>query len=331
MALELGRLQRVDLRQAWLTEAGHFTPWLATPDNIVELGTTIGMVLEVEAQEKDVGPFRADILCKNTLDDSWVLIENQLERTDHTHLGQLITYAAGLEAVTVVWVSARFTEEHRAALDWLNRITDERFNFFGLEVELWQIGNSPVAPKFNVVSQPNNWSKRVLEAKGAVGTSSLSEGKQLQLEYFTAFDAFLDAVGCKLGHVKPLPQGWMSFALGRTGFRLCAIASLYDSLADTYDGNEIRVELIVESKPDAKPYFAALQAQQPILEEQLGEALTWHSRPDANMCRVYVRRSAGLRNRADWASQHEWLRSKLERMHAVFGPVVRALQPAAVV
>jgi hypothetical protein len=101
----LGKLEPVDPRQAWSSEGGHFTPWLAQPDNIALLGEAIGLELEVEAQEKNVGPFRADILCRNTIDASWVLIENQLERTDHTHLGQLLTYAAGLEAVTIIWVA----------------------------------------------------------------------------------------------------------------------------------------------------------------------------------------------------------------------------------
>lgn len=97
----------------------------------------LGIELEVEAQEKPVGPFSADILCKDTVNNLWVLIENQLERTDHTHLGQLMTYAAGLDAVTIIWIAEKFTDEHRAAMDWLNEITDESINFFGLEVELW--------------------------------------------------------------------------------------------------------------------------------------------------------------------------------------------------
>src|SRR5256885_2050308 len=135
----LGRLQRVDLREVWLSESSGFTPWLAQQENMKLLGETIGIDLECEAQEKEVGPFRADILCKDTATDSWVLIENQLERTDHGHLGQLLTYAAGLEAVTIVWVAREFTDEHRAALDWLNEITGQKFNFFGLEIELWRI------------------------------------------------------------------------------------------------------------------------------------------------------------------------------------------------
>lgn len=122
----LKRLERIlDLRSVWPNEASDFTPWLAGEDNILLLGDTIGMELEVEAQEERVGTFIADILCKDTVNNHWVLIENQLERTDHCHMGQLLTYAAGLDAVTIIWIAQRFTEEHRAALDWLNEKTDE--------------------------------------------------------------------------------------------------------------------------------------------------------------------------------------------------------------
>src|SRR5437762_11780557 len=104
-SVTFGRLERVDLCTVWLTEASHFTPWLAQSENLRLFGDTIGMELELEAQEKSVGPFRADILCKDTATGDWVLIENQLAQTDHTHLGQLLTYAAGLKAVTIVWIA----------------------------------------------------------------------------------------------------------------------------------------------------------------------------------------------------------------------------------
>ncbi|MCA3441408.1 MAG: DUF4268 domain-containing protein, partial [Rhodobacter sp.] len=150
---ELGRLKKVDLRDIWQSEAMDFTPWLARVDNLALLGETLSIDLELEAVERNVGPFRADILCKDIQNGSWVLVENQLERTDHTHLGQLITYAAGLDAVTIVWIAAKIAEEHRAACDWLNQITTENVRFFALEVELWRISDSPAAPKFNVVSK----------------------------------------------------------------------------------------------------------------------------------------------------------------------------------
>ena len=106
----LGLLSKVDLRSTWLREDTDFTPWLAQEISLAILGDAIGLDLVLEAQERDVGPFRADILCKDTASGNWVLIENQLEKTDHTHLGQLITYAAGLDAVTIVWISSKFTE-----------------------------------------------------------------------------------------------------------------------------------------------------------------------------------------------------------------------------
>ena len=161
-----------------------------------------------------------------------VLIENQLERTDHTHLGQLITYAAGLRAVTIVWVANSFTEEHRATLDWMNNITDTRFNFFGLEVELWRIGESPLAPKFNVVSKPNDWSKTV--AEGA-SRPELNETQQLQLDFWTEFRTYAIEHAVSIKPIKPLPQTWMGLAVGRSGFRLAAIASLWNSERDHYD------------------------------------------------------------------------------------------------
>ena len=189
---QLGRLERVDLRDIWLSEAVNFTPWLAREENLLLLGETLGIDLELEAQEKPVGPFRADILCKDVGTDSWVLVENQLERTDHTHLGQLLTYASGLEAVTIVWIAARFTEEHRSTLDWLNKITDGSFRFFGLEVELWRIGESPAAPKFNIISKPNNWSKSVAHAARAIDEAELSETRLKQRDYWADLHTVLD-------------------------------------------------------------------------------------------------------------------------------------------
>lgn len=161
----LSRLRRVELREAWKNQSADFTPWLAHEENLALLSESLGIPLELEATEKSVGPFAADILCKDPINEQWVLIENQLEQTDHTHLGQIITYSAGFSAVTMIWIAGTFVEQHRAALDWLNEITSEGTNFFGVEVELWRIGDSEqMAPKFNIVSKPNAWSKQVPKA-----------------------------------------------------------------------------------------------------------------------------------------------------------------------
>ena len=196
----LGRLEKVDLRDVWTSEASDFTPWLAREENLSVLADTLGLELELEAEEKAVGPFRADILCRDTGSNAWVLIENQLERTDHNHLGQLLTYASGLQAVTIIWIASRFTEEHRSTLDWLNRITDTGFHFFGLEVELWRIGASSPAPKFNIVSKPNDWSRSVAQAARAMDETELSETRILQRDYWAAFQPVLNKVSRSCTH-----------------------------------------------------------------------------------------------------------------------------------
>jgi hypothetical protein len=321
----LGRLQKVELREAWSSESSDFTPWLAQEENLSLLGDAIGIELELESQEKEVGPFRADILCKDTATDNWVLIENQLARTDHSHLGQLLTYAAGLNAVTVVWVAAQFTEEHRATLDWLNERTDEKINLFGLEVELWRIGDSPIAPKFNIISQPNNWSRTVQQA--AAGAGEISAHRQFQLKFWTAFRQYMEAQGSVVRCQKPLPQHWTNHAIGRAWVHLASIVSLWNSETGV-KGPEIRAELYMHG-PNATQEFAALQKQKDAIENALGFPLTWHNPEGKAMCRLYARQDADFLNEAQWPQCFEWLRQRLEKMHRVFGPIVKSLKPGA--
>ncbi len=313
----LGLLQKVPLREIWDSEAESFTPWLGREENLRLLGDTIGIELELEAQEKDVGPFRADLLCKNTLDDTWVLIENQLERTDHNHLGQLLTYAAGLEAATIVWIAERFTEEHRATMDWLNELTHERFTFLGLEIELWKIGSSEVAPKFNIVSKPNDWTKTVQAS--AKRSGELSEHRELQLRFWTAFRSFMEqksSIKCQ----KAWPQHWMNHSIGRSGIHLASIVSSWDS-EKGIKSPEIRVELILDGDK-SKEHFDRLEREKAQIESEIGEPLIWHNPSDKRMSRIYLKQSADFTVESLWPEQHGWLKENLEKFKRVFGPRV---------
>jgi len=314
----LGRLERVSLREVWENEASHFTPWLAMEENLGLLGDTIGIELELEAQEKSVGPFSADILCKDTANDTWVLIENQLERTDHTHLGQLLTYAAGLEAVAIVWIAERFADEHRAAMDWLNEVTGDHIYFFGLETELWRIGESAIAPKFNIVSKPNNWSNTI---KSSVERTELTETKKMQLKFWTQFREYMETAGSCVKATKALPQHWMNHAIGRSGFTLMSIASVYDSEANAYTG-EIRVDLYIH---DATRHYEALEAQREQIESQVGEPLVWLRPENKKGARIYVRKAIDITQEDLWPDCNDWLKEELEKFHKVFGPIVREL------
>jgi len=318
MSKSLGRLERIELRDIWKSEASDFTPWLARPDNLEILGKKLGLELELEAQEQAVGPFRADILCKVVDTGHWVLIENQLERTDHTHLGQLLTYAAGLQAVTVVWVAARFTEEHRAALDWLNKITDESFQFFGLEVELWRIDDSRAAPHFNIISKPNDWSKSVSDATRIIEETDLSKTKLMQRDYWAALNnALNEAKGPITGHKKPQLQSWMSFSSGRSGVNICAVMNTQKEW--------IRAEVYL-SGSKAKGYFHQLHEQKSEIERELGYALEWEERPGKLDSRIsYYKRGTDPTNLKDWPQQHQWLAKQVNELHRVFAPRVREL------
>ena len=314
----LGRLQQVDLRTAWISEAGGFTPWLAQEENLVLLGETIGIELELEAQEQSVGPFRADILCKDTATNHWVLIENQLERTDHLHLGQLLTYAAGLDAVTIVWIAARFTDEHRAALDWLNEKTEESVNFFGLEIELWRIGDSPPAPKFNVVSKPNDWTATVAGTARRIETTGITPTKELQREYWEAFRQEL-LQHSFLKPQKALPQYAMYLSIGRSGAQLMASVSAREPWIQA-------AVTFYDSKRDAQ-WFPLLLQQREEIDRELGAALPWDNPPYGyKEGRMAVRlHEADFHDRSDWPRQHAWLREKLEALHRAFAPRVKAL------
>lgn len=313
----LGRLQRVDVRETWQTEAGDFTPWLADEANISLLGETIGLELEVEAQEKSVGPFRADILCKDTASQTWVLIENQLEKTDHTHLGQLITYAAGLEVATIVWVATHIRNEHRAALDWLNEHTAEQFSFFGLEVELWRIGESAIAPKFNVVCQPNDWTRSVSSAAKGTSDAGLSETQQLQLEYWSDLRDLMISADGAVRPTKAHPQGFIDFSLGKSGIWISAVVRMRDK--------GISVLLTIGTS-ESLAYFKLLEANRDEFDAKFGEALEWMERPGNKQKHVRISlHDADPQDRNDWPRQHAWIHDKVEKFHATFSAAAKAL------
>jgi hypothetical protein len=321
--IRLGRFEKVELREVFESEAEDFTPWLARQENLKLLGEAIGVDLDLESQEKAVGPFRADILCRDTSTGEWVLIENQLETTDHTHLGQLLTYAAGLEAITIVWIARQFTDEHRGALDWLNERTDENVNLFGLEFELWRFhGESSIAPRFNMVSKPNYWTRSV---KRATQQSTVTEHNQLQLDFWVAFREYMlqnSRIKCQ----KPSPQHWMNHAVGTGAAHLASIVSSKNSETGKNNEPEIRVELVLDDA-SAKVRFAALEEKKVEIEGRLGTSLTWYNPNNKNMCRIYVRTNADFTNRDLWPDQQKWLCENLDAFSKVFGPLLRATKP----
>ena len=318
--ITLDRLYPMDPRKVWTTEDGDFTPWLAREENLQLLGETLGMSLELDSTESRVGPFRADLLCRDIGEDSWVLVENQLASTDHKHLGQLFTYASGLQAVTLIWIATNFVEEHRSALDWLNSITNENFRFFGVELQLWSIGNSPPAPHFNIVSKPNQWSKQISQAAQGSHHSNLSETKLLQLKYWETFQSLLEEKnGVVRGNNQPHPKPWISYPIGKTGMHLSAVMLRLQK--------KVRAELYLKP-PHSSKFFWQLKNQKEEIVNELGFELVWEELPQkaSNRIAVYLD-PADPEDEADWGRQHEWLAEKLNNLHCVLRPRVQLLEP----
>ena len=307
----ISRLTKVSLREAWPHEAADFTPWLAKPENLELLGDAIGMKLELEAEEKSVGPFRADIVCRDLVRGAFVLIENQLECTDHSHLGQLLTYAAGLEVTTIVWIAKSFTDEHRAAIDWLNNKTPSDISLFGLEIELWRIGDSAMAPKFNIVCQPNDWSRSV--------TASIhnSELRQFCTEYWSGVLFALQEMGMNQVNSRPAGKQDMTFDVGWNEFVLKAYFSRVKKKLGVWVGCR---------GPDGSSNFELLKRSSKEIEAALDGSLDWSVGKSKNTgsCVFYIS-GYDANDRADWVKQHQLIAGKLRSLYCAVNPLIESL------
>jgi hypothetical protein len=270
MPSPLGSLEPVDLRTIWPDEARDFTPWLAQEENLRRLSDALNLELELDRVEVAVGPYSADIVATDASSNSKVVIENQLEKTNHDHLGKVLTYASGLEARILIWIAKKFTEEHRQAFDYLNECTAGRLRLYGVEVEVLRIGDSLPAPHFRLVSTPNDY---VAAAHNA--TAGVSDTKSLYLEFWTGFRDFCRTDGETFSLQTPRPQHWYTVRIGRSGFSL--------SLTVSTMHNRIGCELYLRG-PSAKQSFKRLKEGQKDIEEALG-ALDWKELPEGQDCR----------------------------------------------
>lgn len=314
MASTLGKLQKVDPRDVWKHEAHDFTPWLAS--HLDMLGEAIGLELELVDREAGVGDFSADILAHDLGRDRVVVIENQLEPTDHSHLGQLITYAAGLEAAAVIWVSREFREEHRQALDWLNRGDGADTEYFGVVLELLKVDDSNPAVNFRLVASPNNWSR---QSKRTTGVDEIS-GKRAAYQEF--FQQLIDELrekhhftNAKAGQ----PQNWYSFSSGVRGF------SYGMSFAQS---GELRSEVYIDLGDAGmnETAFDALEADKSKLEDVFGERLRWERLEGRRACRIACYKQGSIEDSADEQEQHRrWAIDKLLKFKKVLGPTLQSM------
>jgi hypothetical protein len=260
-----------------------------------------------------VGPFSADILAKNSSGE-FIIIENQFGKTDHDHLGKLLTYAATLNASALVWIAERFTDEHRKTIEWLNDHTNNNLSLFAVELELWQIDDSKPAVQFNVLSEP---SEIVRQATAAREAGPLSEARQVQGEFWTGFRELLLAKKIVVSAQAARPQYWFNVSLGRSFIHLSNIASVADGRIG------IRVYISNRVASEALPQ---LEAQKSGIESEIGSLLKWNPNPSAIDKVILLDRAADLNDRSKWPEYFEWLCEQVSRFKRAFEPRIKQLK-----
>ena len=297
-------------RYKWTNEASEFTPWLAEEENLSKLGSELGLELELENTEVSVGPYSADILAKDISNGKYVVIENQLEKTDHDHLGKAITYASVLDATAIVWIASDFTDEHKKALDWLNDHTSEEISFYGVIIELWQIDESKPAIRFNVVSKP------VYIARQIKVPDNLTETRKLQLEFWTKFRDRL--AKCKeIPNVQtPRPQYWYDVSLGKAGINLSNIANTYD--------NKIGVRVYISNRI-ADIALPQLIEKKQIIEDEIGEKLVWDPHPQNRDKVIGLYLDANIAQKENWDDYLNWLVDTTIKFKITFSRIIKQL------
>ena len=304
--MTIGKLYQVNLREYWKHEALDFTNWLSKEENLNLLSEEIGIDIVLKETEASVGRFNVDILAIENNSDRLIVIENQLEQTDHDHLGKIITYASGFNAEIIIWIVKDIREEHQQAIDWLNEHTDENINFFIVKMELWKIDNSVPAPKFNIISKPNNWAKALKNTSSK--TKRESELSMKQLDFWTEFITYLKSNQSTLKTRKANPQHWYDIS--------CGNSKAYLSLTIDSQNKSIATGVYI---PDNKELYFYLEAKKAEIELELGFQMEWLPLQNKKASRVYFKQeNIDIFNPIKRVEYYQWLKVNSEKIQKIF-------------
>lgn len=304
---EFGDISQESVRNYWADEAQDFTPWLADSidaDEPSKLEDTIQLDLTLRGTEQNVGRYNLDILAEAE-DGRTVVIENQLESSDHNHLGKCLAYASGVDADVVVWICPEFTDEHSDAFQWLNNHTEEGIDLFALRLEVWRIGDSAPAVRFTAVEEPSEWKDQVRQS------SDLSESQKLYQNFWTDFRDTILAAETPLRARKPKSSNWYNNPIGRSDMKIQFKASIRE--------NTLAAQLVIDDNPEA---FEALRDDAEAIQSQIQGDLQWHpveeSPESSTRTRITVTRDADFESEERWSEHHEWLLERGTELHDAF-------------
>ena len=301
--MALSRLKKIDLRTVWKNEPNDFSKWLSQEENLSLLGDEIEIDISLIKTEANVGRFNVDILAEEENTGRKIIIENQLGYTDHDHLGKLITYASGYDAEIIIWIVKDVREEHEKAIDWLNEHTDDEVNFFIMKIELWQIGDSPIAPKFQVISKPNEWAK-VIKGRGG---ASYTDTQMMQLEFWTKFKEYAIENGASFRLRKARPRQYYDISFGFAKGHIALLIGTQERV--------IRCELYI---PDSKETFHKFFENKEKIEAELKEKIEWREIPDKKASRIRSSKDVDISNEENWEDCFIWLMEETEKFQTVF-------------
>jgi hypothetical protein len=293
MNINLSRITKVNPRDIWKHEALHFTQWLAKEENISVLCEELEINLENVKPEASAGRYNVDIIADDIDTRRKVIIENQLEATDHKHLGQLLTYASAYDASIIIWIVTEYTEEHRQAIDWFNRNISENISFFLVQIEVYKIGNSDPAPKFNIICEPNDWGKTIQKSGSG---DAVSDTKLLQKEFWEGLRSYASDKQTSVNFSKsPRPQHWYNISFGTSR---CHIALTLNT-QKSYVGCEVYIR-------NDKDLFDTFLKNKEAIEKSIGAELEWMELPEATASRVRLAYKCDLRDRVRWNDYFKW-------------------------
>lgn len=273
--MAIGKLEEVDIRELWKHEQYDFSEWLAKKENIENLNDILGLTLVDISKETYVGSYRCDLFARDEATGTKVIIENQLEISNHDHLGKIITYASGLDAKVVVWIVTKAREEHRSAIEWLNNNTNSNVNFFLIEIHAYKIGNSDKAPMFKVVEQPNDFIKN---NKSSNNEESMNKSQSQRIEFWSQFNDVVIERGKPFNTRKPTTDHWYNIAIGTSEAHIDITLVNKDSL--------IGVELYITNN---KELFDKLYERKEDIESDLGFKLDWRRLDNSKASRIVYR------------------------------------------
>ncbi len=304
--MNLGKLQQVNLRDYWKHEALDFTNWLAKEENLNLLSEEIGIDIVLKETEASVGKFNVDILAVEDGSDRLIVIENQLEQTDHDHLGKIITYASGFDAEVIIWIVKDVRDEHKQAIDWLNEHTSDKINFFAIKMELWKIDDSAPAPKFQIISSPNNWAKALKSS--ASKPARETKLSMLQLEFWSEFKKYLQDHNSTLKTRKPYAQHWYDMSIGNSKAHL--------SLTIVSQKNFMTTGLYIS---DNKELYYTLEKNKKAIEKELNISFEWMALENKKASRIVViKENIDIFDTGSWNEYFEWLKINSENIVKVF-------------